>query len=42
VRTSVSLEQKQVTIGHACEEFERDAEARGLREPTLYKYRLLF
>jgi integrase len=31
-----------VTIEHACAEFERDAEARGLREPTLYKYRLLF
>jgi integrase/recombinase XerD len=30
------------TIEHACAEFERDAEARGLREPTLYKYRLLF
>jgi integrase/recombinase XerD len=31
-----------VTIERACAEFERDAEARGLREPTLYKYRLLF
>lgn len=30
------------TIERACAEFERDAEARGLREPTLYKYRLLF
>lgn len=31
-----------VTIDRTCAEFERDAEARGLREPTLYKYRLLF
>ena len=31
-----------ITISTACQEFERDAIARGLREPTLYKYRLLF
>src|SRR2546430_17041685 len=31
-----------VTLEHACSEFLRDARARELREPTLYKYRLLF
>lgn len=31
-----------VTVEGACKEFLRDATARGLREPTLYKYRLLF
>jgi integrase/recombinase XerD len=31
-----------VTIPHACAEFQRDARARGLRRPTLYKYCLLF
>jgi integrase/recombinase XerD len=31
-----------VTVKSACDEFIADAEARGLREPTLYKYRLLF
>lgn len=31
-----------VTIPHACAEFLRDAKARELRSPTLYKYRLLF
>jgi integrase/recombinase XerD len=30
------------TVEHACNEFLRDARARELREPTLYKYRLLF
>ena len=30
-----------VTVAHACAEFLRDARARGLRRPTLYKYRLL-
>ncbi len=30
------------TIEQACTEFLRDAAARELREPTLYKYRLLF
>jgi integrase/recombinase XerD len=31
-----------VTIKQACDSFEADAKARDLREPTLYKYRLLF
>jgi integrase/recombinase XerD len=31
-----------VTIAHACARFLEDAAARNLREPTLYKYRLLF
>lgn len=31
-----------ITIKAACDSFESDAKARGLREPTLYKYRLLF
>ncbi len=31
-----------ITVKAACESFEADAKARGLREPTLYKYRLLF
>jgi len=35
-------ESAQVALSHACDEFLRDAVARGLREPTLYKYRLLF
>lgn len=30
-----------VTIQKACEDFLADAKARGLREPSLYKYRLL-
>jgi site-specific recombinase XerD len=30
------------TIKDACDKFLEDAEARNLREPTLYKYRLLF
>jgi integrase/recombinase XerD len=38
----VAEEQQPVTIEHACDEFLRDARARELREPTLYKYRLLF
>ncbi|PYV66756.1 MAG: hypothetical protein DMG96_41410 [Acidobacteria bacterium] len=41
-----SRKEKQVgepvTIQHACDQFLRDAAARELREPTLYKYRLLF
>jgi hypothetical protein len=37
------LEEAQpITVKEACEKFMADAEARGLREPTLYKYRLLF
>ena len=35
-------ESAQVALSHACDEFLRDSVARGLREPTLYKYRLLF
>ena len=31
-----------MTIKAACDSFEADAKARELREPTLYKYRLLF
>src|ERR1022692_1641783 len=31
-----------VTVARACEAFEADAKARDLREPTLYKYKLLF
>ncbi len=31
-----------VSLKEACDKFVVDAEARGLREPTLYKYRLLF
>jgi integrase/recombinase XerD len=30
------------TVKDACEKFIADAEARGLREPTIYKFRLLF
>ena len=33
---------KPITVKDACDKFISDAEARGLREPTLYKYRLLF
>jgi integrase/recombinase XerD len=35
-------EAAPVTIKQACDSFEADAKARDLREPTLYKYRLLF
>src|SRR5882762_9987953 len=31
-----------LAVKEACEKFVADAEARNLREPTLYKYRLLF
>jgi integrase/recombinase XerD len=31
-----------ITFKQACDKFVADAEARGLREPTLYKYKLLF
>src|SRR5579859_1004647 len=31
-----------ILVRDACDKFISDAEARGLREPTLYKYRLLF
>src|SRR6267143_371715 len=33
---------KPLTVKEACDKFVADAEARNLREPTLYKYRLLF
>ncbi len=33
---------KPLTVKEACDKFIADAEARNLREPTLYKYRLLF
>jgi integrase/recombinase XerD len=35
-------EAQPITVKDACDKFIADAEARGLREPTLYKYRLLF
>jgi len=35
-------EPETVTILRACDVFLEDAAARNLREPTLYKYRLLF
>ena len=35
-------ESEPITIARACEEFLKDAQARELREATLYKYRLLF
>ena len=35
-------ENEPITIAQACEEFLKDAQARELREATLYKYRLLF
>ena len=39
---SLETKPEPVVIEEACEAFLRDAEARNLREPTLYKYRLLF
>jgi len=33
---------KPLTVKEACNKFLMDAAARNLREPTLYKYRLLF
>lgn len=41
-KASNDLKPEPVTVKSACDEFIADAEARGLREPTLYKYRLLF
>src|ERR1035441_7556635 len=32
-------EAQPITVKEACDKFMADAEARGLREPTLYKYR---
>jgi hypothetical protein len=37
-----TVEAEEVTIAQACQAFENDAKARGLREPTLKKYRVLF
>jgi integrase len=37
-----STEALPVTIAEACEKYLADAQSRDLREPTLYKYRLLF
>jgi hypothetical protein len=33
---------KPIGVKDACDKFISDADARGLREPTVYKYRLLF
>lgn len=43
-RNATTVEEQRGPIGveEACKEFLRDAEARGLRASTLYKYRLLF
>jgi integrase/recombinase XerD len=41
-RASNDPKQEPITVKEACDKFIADAEARGLREPTLYKYRLLF
>jgi site-specific recombinase XerD len=38
----LTAEAEEPTIEHACQAFENDAKARGLREPTLKKYRVLF
>lgn len=38
----ITRSEQPVTLEQACEAFLEDARARGLREPTLYKYRLLF
>src|ERR1700722_6068977 len=35
-------EAQPIIEKEGCDKFMADAEARGLREPTLYKYRLLF
>src|ERR1017187_541505 len=37
-----AVEAQEMSIEQACNAFENDAEARGLREPTLKKYRVLF
>jgi integrase/recombinase XerD len=36
------LKPKGISIGAATDKFIADAEARGLREPTIYKFKLLF
>src|SRR5262249_44126924 len=38
----IQAKPKSPSIEQACETYLQDAEARGLREPTLYKFRLLF
>jgi integrase/recombinase XerD len=40
--TGVNVDIAPITIGQAAEKFLADAVARGLRESSLYKYRLLF
>ncbi|HSR06048.1 MAG TPA: tyrosine-type recombinase/integrase [Bryobacteraceae bacterium] len=37
-----TVDAQELSIEHACEAFEKDAVARGLREATLKKYRVLF
>jgi hypothetical protein len=39
---SPTAEADEATIEQACQAFENDANARGLREPTLKKYRVVF
>ncbi|MGH9681207.1 MAG: tyrosine-type recombinase/integrase, partial [Candidatus Acidiferrales bacterium] len=41
-RAASEPKPEPITINDACDKFIADAEARGLRESTLYKYRLLF
>jgi hypothetical protein len=41
-RSAEPTPPQPITIVQACSDFLRDATARQLREPTLYKYRLLF
>jgi integrase/recombinase XerD len=42
-RHCIAVEKpKPLTVKEACDKFVADSEARNLREPTLYKYRLLF
>lgn len=38
----LTVEVQEISIEHACQAFEKDAKARGLRESTLKKYRVLF
>ena len=38
----ITQEPEEITIDAACQDFIRDARARGLREPTLGKYDVLF
>jgi integrase/recombinase XerD len=41
-KVSSDPKPEPISVKSACDKFIEDAEARGLREPTLYKYRLLF